>query len=214
MARVWADVRAPGPSPPGMALLAAVRVGGTLPVIGLLVWLGARHHGSTAWHFYEHRAGTYYSGALLVTAAVLAFRVARRMTGRRVGRFWSGASFGLLYLAADEITAVHEYVDKWLHRGLGWPDAHPITDHIDDAIVILYGIVAVVWALRYRDALLRLRWTTFLLTLAAVGFAVTSALDVLGVSTALEESMKLLTEALIVVAVYAAGRDPALADPA
>lgn len=207
-ARVWSSVRAPGPPPPGVLRFTTLVTGGTLLVIGLLVALGIRDHGTPAWHFYEARAGTYYSAALLVAGAVLAFRIAHRLAEGRLGRFWRGAGAGLLFLAYDEVFLFHEGVDQWLHARLGWPADHPVTTHIDDAIVALYGVATLWWGVRYRDALLRLPWATRLFALAFVGFVGTTALDVLNTSRTVEECVKVLAEALIVAGFYAAARDP------
>jgi hypothetical protein len=209
-ATLWNNIRAAGPAPPGVLRVAAGLVLVTLVVVGMLLWLGVRGHGNAAWYFYEHRAGTFYSGGLLLTSAALSVWTARRAGGAGVATFWLGTAVGFFFLAADELTAIHEDLDKWLHRWFGWADDDPLTDRIDAAIVVLYGAAAVAWALRYRDALLRLRWATRLMSFALVGFLVTTVFDVLEVSTAAEESVKLVTEALIVAALFAAGRDPAL----
>ena len=210
--RLWDNVRAPGAPPPAVPLVGVVVVGGTLLIVALLLWLGVHHHDKAAWHFYEHRAGTYYSGALLLVSAALTLGIARRLTGRRFGRFWRVAAVGFLYLAADELTSIHEDLDKWLNALFGRPHDDPWTDHIDDTLVLLYGVVAVAWAFRHREALLQLRWATFLLSVAFLGFLLTSAFDVLNLSPAIEESLKILAEALIVVGLFAALRDPVLAD--
>lgn len=210
--QVWANVRSPGVAPPGVPLFTAVMLGGTLLLITVLIWLGVEQHVNAAWHFYESRVGTYYSGLLLVTCAALAFAVAR-VPPRRVARFWLVAGAGFLFLALDEMTLIHEGIDKWIHARLGWRDDDPLTDHIDDAIVILYGAVALVWGFRYRATLLRLRWATLLLSIGFISFLVMAALDVSDLSKTVEESVKVFTEALIVTGLVAALRDPALADP-
>jgi hypothetical protein len=209
---LWAAVRTPGVAPPGLPAFAGAVLGGTLVVIAILVWHGVHGHGNPAWHFYEARAGTYYSGILLVASAGLSLAIARRLAGRALARFWLVAGVGFLFLTADELTLIHEGVDKWIHARLGWPADDPITDHIDDAIMVLYGIVALVWAFRYRETLLRLRWATRLLSTAFVAFLVMESLDVVDVSKTLEEAVKVMSEALIVVGLFAALRDPVLAD--
>jgi len=211
-ARLWRNVRAPGSPPPAVLPVAIVLAVGTLVLIALLLWLGVRHHDKAAWHFFEHRAGTFYSGALLLVSAALALAITRRLTGRRFGRFWLVATVGFVYLAADELTSIHEDIDWWVNKRLGRRADDRWTDHIDDSLVLLYGVVAVAWAFRHRDALLRLRWATCLLSFAFLGFIVTSVLDVLSLNAAVEESAKLFAEALIVSGLFAALRDPVLAD--
>ena len=192
--------------------MAAV-LGGTLVIIAVLIWHGVSARNNPAWHFGEARLGTYCSGMLLVTSGLLSLAIARRLIGHPLAKFWLVACVGFLFLTADELALIHEGADKWLHAKFGWDPDHPITDHIDDAIVILYGLVALVWAFRYRDRLLRLRWATRLLVAAFAAFVATETLDVVDVSKTCEESLKLASEALIVAGLFAALRDPALADP-
>jgi hypothetical protein len=205
-------VRAPGVAPPGVPRFGALLVGATLVTAAVLIALGVRDHGRPGWHFYEARAGAFVSAALLVASAAVAARIAARVGARGGRRFWIAAAVGFLFLAYDELGVVHEGVDKWLHRRFGWPDDHPVTDRIDTAIVALYGVVALAWAYRHRGALLRLRWATRLTALAFAGFVVMETLDALANWTAVEESLKLVTEALIVTALVAAARDPGLAE--
>ena len=205
-------MRAPGVPPPGLPAFAGAVLGGTLAVIAILVWHGVRAYDYPAWHFSEARAGTYYSGVLLVVCAGLSLWIARRLRGRPLAKFWLVACAGFLFLAADELTLIHEGVDRRIHTLLGWSPDHPITDHLDDAIIFLYGAIALFWAYRYRADLLRLRWATRVLVLAFVLFVATETLDVVDISKTLEESVKLLSEALIVVGLFAAVRDPLLAE--
>jgi hypothetical protein len=191
----------------------ATVLGGTLVIIAVLIWHGTSAYNNPARHFGEARAGTYYSGVLLVASAVLSLAIARRLAGHPLAKFWLVACVGFFFLTADELALIHEGADKWLHAQFGWDPDDPITDHLDDAIVILYGLVALVWAFRYRDTLLRLRWATRLLVAAFAAFAATETLDVVDISKTCEESLKLVSEALIVTGLFAALRDPALADP-
>jgi hypothetical protein len=210
---VWDAVRAPGVPPPGVPRFVAGVVGGTLGLAGVLLALGAIQHGRAARHFSEGEVGTYASAALLIAAAAVAMRTSRRLAGHPWAKSWLVAGAGFLFLAADELTLIHEGADKWIHARLGWPDDHPVTDHLDDAIIVLYGVAAAVWAFRSRERLLRLRWATCLLSAAVAVFVIMLVVDVSDASKAVEESLKLVTEALIVAGLFAALRDPALADP-
>jgi hypothetical protein len=212
IARYWDNVTAPGRRPRGLLRVATASIGGSLGLVGALLALGARH-GNLARHFSEGRVGTYASGALLIASAVLALAAARRLTGQTFARFWIFTAAGFVFLAADELAMIHEKTDKWIHIALGWDRTNPLTDAIDGFIVALYGLVALVWAWRFRERLLGLRWATLLLSLAFCGFTGTTVLDILELHKATEESLKLATEALIVTGLFAAVRDPALADP-
>jgi hypothetical protein len=115
-----------------------------------------------------------------------------------------------VYLALDDVLTIHEEVDRWVHHLLGWDPRHWLTNHLDDAIVALYGVIAVVWAVWHRGVLLPLRWTTLLLAFAFALFGVMTGLDLAGTSPAAEESTKLLAETVIVIALLAAHHDPGL----
>ena len=75
---------------------------------------------------------------------------------------------------------------------------------LDDDMVLLYGLMAAAWAFRYRNSLLRLRWARALMALAGVGFVCTVAADPVRGWPATEERFKIISEALIVVALLAA----------
>jgi hypothetical protein len=211
-ARITAAIR-PGSLPRDVALFGGVVLGATAVLIAILVWCGIAWHAMPSKYFRERTAGTYYSGALLVTAGALAAGVARRAGLASFSRFWAVAAAGFVYLGLDDVLRIHEELDRSIHGLLGWDPKHWLTDHLDDAIVVFYGLVASAWAYYHRDALLRLRWTALGLAIAFVGFAAMSVLDVLGGFPTTEESLKLLAEAMIVTAIFAAYRDPALAGP-
>jgi len=203
----------PGPLPPGVLLPAIVLLGATLALIALLVWLGALWHGTPARYFREREPATHASGALLFAAAAVAVLVARRAGVPSSRRFWSLAAVGFAFLALDDLLTIHEDLDRAIHALLGWDSRHWLTDHLDDAIVAAYGLVAVAWAYRHRADILRLRWTALLLGVAFAGFAAMTAIDFAAQRPEIEESLKLLAEALIVIGLLAALRDPALREP-
>jgi hypothetical protein len=97
---------------------------------------------------------------------------------------------------------------------MGWHDRrHWLTDHLDDTFVALYGLVAVIFAERHLERIVRLRWTAWLLAVAFMLFVVTSVLDFSGAVAAIEESFELIAESLIVSALITAHRDPNLTAP-
>ena len=129
-----------------MARGGIVALGITAVTIAVLVWLGVHWHDAPGKYFRERKAGTYYSGVLLLAAGAIASRVVGR-TDRSPGRrFWTVAAAGFVYLALDDVLTIHEEVDRWVHHLLGWDPRHWLTDHLDHAIVALYGVIAVVWA--------------------------------------------------------------------
>ena len=181
----------------------------TTVVIGVLIWFGITRYDRAARYFGEGRAGTYYSGLQLLASAVAAAVLARRSGPREFRRFWWTVAGGLLFLALDEVYGLHEEMDRGIHKLMGWRDTrHWLTDHLDDAIEALYGVAAVVWADRHFEKVLRLRWTALMLGTAFVGFVVMVVLDFAGIVAALEDSVKLIAETLILSALITARRDP------
>jgi hypothetical protein len=203
----------PGPLPRPVVVTGVVLLAVTLALIAVLVWLGVLWHATPSKYFRERRVGTYYSGLLLATSSAVAATLARRTGLASSRRFWTVAAVGFVYLTLDEVLTIHEEVDRWAHAVMGWDPRHWLTDHLDDAIVAGYGVIAIGWTWWHRDDLLRLRWTTILLTTAFAGFAIMEILDATGVSATVEDSLKLLAEVVIVLALLAGYHDPALRPP-
>ncbi|HKZ06158.1 MAG TPA: hypothetical protein VJU81_11865 [Methylomirabilota bacterium] len=206
----------PGPPPPGTLAITLALLAVTGTAIAILVALGLRHAGdpSAARYFGEGRAGNYFSGFQLGVAAVAGARVAVKV-GRHPSRsFWWIIAATMLFLGLDEAFGLHEDLDVGIHKLMGWRDRqHWLTDHLDDGFVALYGLIAVVFAERHLERIVRLRWTAWLLAVAFVLFVVTSALDFSGAVAAIEESFELVAESLIVSALLTASRDPNLTAP-
>jgi hypothetical protein len=123
-------------------------------VVAVAVATGHSHDAQ----FGEDGFVTPISAGLLVLAAALATATfaARRAAGVpiRTAAVWLLAAGGLVFLAIDEIGKVHEHADELMHEVLGVTPT-PITDHLDDLIIGLYGLAAVVACLRWRAELLR-----------------------------------------------------------
>ena len=193
----------PGPCPPGWAALAGV----TLAVIGiaLAIIIGAGViEGRPAKHFAEARAGTFLSTLLLLVCASLCAAIAVEAQDPSMRRFWTVAALGFLFLTYDELAMAHENLSKHLHLALGWDRTRPLSKRLDDVVVLLYGVAAAAWGFRYRRDLVRLRWATSLAALAGVAFVLTVAADLVRGWQATEETFKIVSEALIVVALLAA----------
>jgi hypothetical protein len=206
----------PGPPPPGTFAITLAALAFTGAVIAILVTLGLRHAGdpSAARYFGEGRPGNYFSGFQLWVAAVAGARVARKVGGHPSRTFWWIIAATMLFLGLDEAFGLHEDLDVGIHKLMGWHDRrHWLTDHLDDTFVALYGLVAVIFAERHLERIVRLRWTAWLLAVAFVLFVATSVLDFSGAVAAIEESLELIAESLIVSALITAHRDPNLTAP-
>ena len=215
----WRDglgqLRHPGPPPPGALPLAAAMLALTFLIIAVLIWLGVTRYDRAARYFGEGRAGTYYSGLQLVASAVVAAVLARRAGRHPVRRFWWVVAGAFLYLSLDEVYGLHEELDRGVHKLLGWHDRrHWLTDHLDDVFVALYGVIALAWADRHFERLVRLRWTALMFGVAFLCFVGMTVLDFTGLTAWLEDSLKLLAGTLILAGLLTACRDPASASPA
>jgi hypothetical protein len=203
------DLLHPGPVPLRTACLTVVLVLITLAVIDVLLVLGIHTYGRAARYFGEGRAGTYYSGLQLVACAAAAGLLARKAGPPPFRRFWWTVAVGMMFLAADEFYGIHEELDRGIHKLMGWRDTkHWLTDHLDDAIEALYGIVALVWADRHFEKVLMLRWPALILGAGFIGFVLMLVLDLSGRFAAVEDSIKLVAETLILSALISARWDP------
>ena len=215
----WRDglgqLRHPGPPPPGALPLAAAMLALPVLVIAVLIWLGVTRYDRAARYFGEGRAGTYYSGLQLLASAVVAAVLARRAGRHPVRHFWWVVAGAFLYLSLDEVYGLHEELDRGVHKLLGWHDRrHWLTDHLDDVFVALYGVIALAWADRHFERLVRLRWTALMFGVAFLCFVGMTVLDFTGLTAWLEDSLKLLAGTLILAGLLTACRDPASASPA
>ena len=106
-------------------------------------------------------------------------------------------------------------MDHAIHRLAGGPgDRQWLPRNLDDAIIALYGVVALVWADRHLEHLVRCRWTALMLAAGFACFVPMAALDFAGGAKWLEESLKLVAETLILAGLLSAYGDPASRSPA
>ncbi|RIL03877.1 MAG: hypothetical protein DCC71_14800 [Proteobacteria bacterium] len=106
-------------------------------------------------HFKEGGLVNLASGALLLWIARLASQIGR-VRRAEAAAIWRVAAIGFAFLAADELFAIHENLDKLVHWLFGIRET-PLTDRLDDAIVGLYGVAGAALAFAHRAELLRWR---------------------------------------------------------
>src|SRR4051812_7226457 len=141
----------------------------------------------------RHSAEDVLNSAVLMSIAPLA---AACVAGgwvprdRRTRRFYLSAAVGTAALAADEVLAVHETVGHNL-RFLSGP---PGIEHPDDAIVLLYAVVAALFVVVHRDLLTTTPVALGLFGAAAVGAALAALADIPGLPY--EEQLEVLVSAL------------------
>ena len=135
---------------------------------------------------------------------------------------WLLMALGFLFLAIDEVAKVHESLDRSVHRLLQRPET-ALSDRLDDAILLGYGLVGVAVLYAYRSELVSYRAVLPLVICGFVLFLFMGLLDALanrpdvflfmGISQegsaslgkwigGVEEGLKVLAEAAFLGAAY------------
>ena len=214
--------------PPTKLLLTLVYV--DFLTVLLAIGLGfALHHSPTAYTG-EGEPITWLSFVHLLVTSALAWEVFSRRTGGSVrGNVWRSPTFvwllialGFLFLAIDEIVAIHESVDHLFHRTFQIEETG-LSDRLDDVIVLGYGLIGVGVLYAYRGELVRYKSALPLVMCGFVLFVFMSLLDALvnrddvflflGISQegsyalaiwigGVEEGLKILAEAALLGATY------------
>ena len=135
---------------------------------------------------------------------------------------WLLMALGFLFLAIDEVAKIHESLDRSVHRLLQRPET-ALSDRLDDAILLGYGLVGVAVLYAYRSELISYRAVLPLVICGFVLFLFMGLLDALvnrpdvflflGISQegsaslgkwlgGVEEGLKILAEAAFLGAAY------------
>ena len=135
---------------------------------------------------------------------------------------WLLIALGFLFLAVDEIAKIHESLDRFAHRLLQRPET-ALSDRLDDAILLGYGLSGVAVLYVYRFELVSYRAVLPLVVCGFVLFIFMGLLDALvnrpdvflfmGISQegseslgkwlgGVEEGLKILAEAAFLGAAY------------
>ena len=128
-------------------------------------------HGSPARLAREEAPLTYLSAAILLATSCCAAWIGLRQRGP-----WPWLAVGFGYLTLDELLRGHERLDWAIHHHLLRRPETPLTDHLDDLIIIGYVLIGLAILLRYRAELSRFRearpflvWT-FVFTATTIAF--------------------------------------------
>lgn len=129
--------------------------------------------------FDEYRPFTIYTVILLGVCGVVCAQCARlAVTG---GRFaWTLMAIGFFFLAVDDLTGIHERLDKILNHSIGLDPKAALPDLLDAGIIVLYGIVGVIALYYHRRWFFKLRGFTPGIAKAAGAAVIMVILDVLG----------------------------------
>ena len=135
---------------------------------------------------------------------------------------WLLVALGFLFLAVDEVAKIHESLDRFVHRLLQRPETG-LTDRLDDAILLGYGLVGAAVLYAYRSELASYRTVLPLVVCGFILFIFMGLFDALvnrpdvflfmGISQegseslgkwlgGVEEGLKILAEAAFLGAAY------------
>ena len=196
----------------------------------LALGLGFAWHQNPTAYTGEGDPITWLSFAHLLAISGLAGGVCYCRTGGRLDLavwrhpafVWLLIALGFLFLAVDEIAKIHESLDRFVHRLLQRSET-ALSDRLDDAILLGYGLSGVAVLYVYRSELISYRAVLPLVVCGFVLFLFMGLLDALvnrpdvfllmGISQegsdnlgkwlgGVEEGLKILAEAALLGAAY------------
>lgn len=102
------------------------------------------------YHFASRRLVRIYSYLQLFATAFVSFLACRKLEKENSlpwlknpsARPFFISAIGFLFLGFDDLVDIHESVDKLIHMVLRIKQT-PLTDHMDDLILLIYGIIAI-----------------------------------------------------------------------
>jgi hypothetical protein len=169
---LWAD--ASGGLPDSSRLALTIALGANALVIAASVLLAVMVGAKPTRFFDEGQPVTLFSAAQVLLAAglcVIVFRIRWRAApdrpARRAAMLWILAASAGAYLAADELLEFHESLDHAIHAALAVHQT-VLSDRLDDAVMLLYGLLglAALYVFRRELAALRPVWPLFKLGVA------------------------------------------------
>jgi hypothetical protein len=208
-----ADVRALGSipiAPPGWRRLALRVLAAYAGVIVICLIGGPLLYGSRDKMFGERQLCTYATVAALGVSGALCFQIYGLLKGRRLALFW--LMFGILMCMTglDDLVRIHERIDLAIHKFLHLDPKNKVTDHIDDFIVLGYSLPAMGLAIWHAPKLIQATLGTQLVLGAMASFLVHVLFDIFHFPGWAEESVKLLSAALLMLAFFAIRMDAKL----
>ena len=129
--------------------------------------------------FDEYRPFTIYTVILLGICAFVCGQCAQ-LTAPGGRAAWLLLAIGFAFLAVDDLTQIHEALDKVLNGFFGFDPKAKLPDLLDAGIVVFYGIVGVVVLYYYRRAFFKLKGFALGIARAGAAAVVMVVLDVLG----------------------------------
>ncbi len=139
----------------------------------IVIWI-AWNTGPFFYHFAGWRLVTLYSLFQLMATAFVCFLICKTSDSTPSANWRRNASIrpfliagaGFFFLGLDEILSIHENLDKLIHIILRIKET-PLTDHLDDVIVLIYGLIALVFI---KDFIREFRKQPYMIALLVFGF--------------------------------------------
>ena len=129
--------------------------------------------------FDEYRPFTIYTVILLGICGVVCAQCAQlAISGGRAA--WTLMAIGFFFLTVDDLTGIHERLDKILNHANGWDPKAKLPDLLDAGIIVLYGVVGAIALFYYRRRFFRLKGFRTGMVKAGSSAVVMVILDVLG----------------------------------
>jgi hypothetical protein len=198
------------PAPPGWPVGLAVLLAFAAGMIAFMLLDGVRR-GEVQFHFAEHKLGTWFSVALLFTAAGLSTLVQWRLRDLRYERFWAWSAIGFVFLAFDDWFRLHERMDVMINTAVGLDPEGRYADHLDDVLVALWGLLFLGLFVIYRRHVLTFRAMVWCLVAAAGCLVCMIGIDLMKMpDKTLEELAKVVGGVWIVAGYLAALMHPAV----
>lgn len=130
------------------------------------------------YHFSSGRLVNIYSYFQLFATAFISFIVCRNLEKKDSLRWHRNPSarpffisaVGFLLLALDDLLSLHEGLDELMHLVLRIKET-PLTDHLDDLLLLMYGVIAVFFI---RDFIREFRKHPFMVGLIICGLLAAS----------------------------------------
>ena len=170
---------------------------------------------------------TYFSVIQLFILSRFTYKIfktrsqAVKFPWRSIVAIWGIFSLGFSFLALDDLLMIHEFFDASIHDIWRLQETN-LSDRLDDAIICLYGLLALGACVAYRQELkkyavaLPLAITAFALLFIMIGidaltnrddvlltlFSPERVVDIQSWIFILEDGCKLLSEAFFIVAVH------------
>ena len=136
------------------------------------------------YHFASGRLVDLYSYFQLFATAYISFLICRNL-GKGSSLKWRQnpsirpffiCAVGFLLLGFDDVLSLHENIDKLIHFLLRVKET-PLTDHLDDIILLMYGIVAIFFIKDFVREFKKHPYTVKLIICGLFLFFVTFCLD-------------------------------------